>query len=55
MLTTCCNPTEREQCKSLGAEMFLSKPLSLKGYEELVRMLITIDFPRVTNAARRAG
>ncbi len=44
VLTTSRNPLDRKQCTTLGADAFLSKPQSLKGYEELVDQLIHFNF-----------
>jgi two-component system, chemotaxis family, response regulator Rcp1 len=39
ILSTSCNPLDRNQCKSMGADAYFSKPHSLKGYESLVQEL----------------
>lgn len=51
ILTTSRNPLDRDQCKELGADTFLSKPRSLDGYEALAEQLIALDLPRATAAA----
>jgi CheY-like chemotaxis protein len=47
ILTTSRNPFDRSQCEALGADVFVSKPHSLKGYEALVQQLISQEFPRL--------
>ncbi len=49
ILTTSCSPLDRNQCESLGADVYLSKPHSLKGYEELVQQLSATDLPKLTH------
>jgi CheY-like chemotaxis protein len=54
VLTTSRNPFDRSQCQALGADIFLSKPRSLKGYEALVVQLMSMELPKLKQAAARA-
>src|SRR5690349_2382344 len=40
ILTTSRDPLDHTQCKALGADICLSKPHGLKGYEEMVERLM---------------
>lgn len=40
ILTTSINPLDHTQCKTLGADICLSKPHNLRGYEEMVQRLM---------------
>lgn len=51
ILTTSRNPLDRDQCNQLGADSFLSKPRSLKGFEDLVHQLVSLAFPRLQSHA----
>lgn len=53
ILTTSCSPLDKTQCESLGADIYLSKPHSLKGYEELVQQLSSMELPKLTRDAAR--
>jgi CheY-like chemotaxis protein len=37
VLTTSCNPLDKNQCLALGADVYLTKPNSLSGYKILAR------------------
>lgn len=50
ILTTSRNPLDQEQCKTLGADEYISKPRSLSEYEALVHKLIA-DFHKIEHAA----
>ena len=53
ILSTSCNPLDRKQCEAFGADVFFSKPHSLKGYEELVEQLSGLELPRLAAASRQ--
>lgn len=42
ILTTSRNPLDEQQCQSLGADRFLSKPRNLKGFEDLAKQISTM-------------
>jgi len=50
VLTTSRNPLDQEQCKSLGADAFVSKPRNLKEYKELVVRMVN-DLSHLHTAA----
>lgn len=50
VLTTSRNPLDQNQCKSLGADSFLSKPRNLKGFEELAQQLVGMHGSKVSEA-----
>jgi CheY-like chemotaxis protein len=41
ILTTSKDPLDHTQCKALGADICLSKPHGLKGYEEMIHRLMS--------------
>jgi CheY-like chemotaxis protein len=51
ILTTSRNPLDRSQCDAMGADMFLSKPRSLKDYEAMLDKLLKVDAPRLAHSA----
>jgi len=50
VLTTSRDPKDKELCMSLGANVFLSKPYDLSGYEALVHQLANVVFPSMVKA-----
>ncbi len=48
IFTTSCNPLDRSQCHELGADVFLTKPFNLKGYEAMVERLSNQLLPLLT-------
>lgn len=48
VLTTSRDPKDEALCRKLGANIFMSKPYDLSGYETLVHRLSSEVFPSVT-------
>ena len=55
ILTTSRNPLDHSQCKTLGADMCLSKPHNLKEYENMVQRLISWASLRVNDNTPAVG
>lgn len=49
ILTTSRDPSEHTQCKTMGADMCLSKPAALKDYEDMVQRIISWTTLRLNN------
>ena len=49
ILTTSHDPSEHTQCKTLGADMCLSKPAALKDYEDMVQRIMSWAFLRLND------
>ncbi len=45
VLTTSTSNVDENRCKESGASLFLSKPFSLKGYEEMCQYLVSEVLP----------
>lgn len=54
IFTTSRNPLDCSQCEALGADGYISKPNSLKGYEELAEHLLHQEIPKLVKHSRRA-
>jgi CheY-like chemotaxis protein len=50
VFTTSCSPLDQKQCEILGAEIFLSKPSSIKEYEPVVKKIISMQLPKQRRA-----
>lgn len=50
VLTTSRNPLDKQESSAIGADLFLSKPKDLSGYEALVSQLIDKEIPRLVAA-----
>ncbi|MBA4056447.1 MAG: two-component system response regulator [Marivirga sp.] len=42
ILTTSSSPAERENCLSMGADIFMTKPSSVNGFNEMVTSILNI-------------
>lgn len=51
IFTTSRNRADEQECLGLGAEMMISKPHNLDGYEELTSNLINHVFPRLMHSS----
>jgi len=47
ILTTSRDPSEHTQCKTMGADMCLSKPSALRDYEDMVQRIMRWAFLRL--------
>lgn len=52
VLTSSANPSDVENCKSLGANLFITKPAGLPEFVELIRRLVDYEIPRALNIGR---